>query len=55
MTSPAGPVWQEAYHNHSVRGEEDLRALGRYVIGNPVRVGLVERVGDYPLWDAIWL
>ena len=21
----------------------------------PVRAGLVEKLGDYPLWDAIWV
>jgi len=50
-----GPVWQKGYHDHAVRGEEDPRALARYVVANPVRAGLVERVGDYPLWDAVWL
>lgn len=51
----AGPVWQKGYYDHALRGEEDLRSVARYVVANPVRSGLVERVGDYPLWDAIWL
>ena len=50
-----GTVWQEGYHDHAVRGEEDLRELARYVVANPVRTGLVARLGDYPLWDACWL
>jgi putative transposase len=25
------------------------------VVANPLRAGLVERIGDYPLWDAIWV
>jgi hypothetical protein len=32
-----------------------LRHLARYIIANPIRAGLVERAGDYPLWDACWL
>ncbi len=36
-----GPVWQKGYHDHAVRGEEDLRALARYVVANPVHAGLV--------------
>jgi hypothetical protein len=24
-------------------------------VANPLRAGLVERLGDYPLWDAIWV
>ena len=51
----SGPFWQKGYHDRAVRQEEDLRALARYVIANPVRAGLVERVGDYSLWDAVWV
>lgn len=29
--------------------------IARYIITNPVRAGLVRRVGDYPLWDVVWL
>ena len=50
-----GALWQKGYHDRAVRKDEDLRAMARYVIANPLRAGLVESVGDYPLWDAIWL
>lgn len=50
-----GAVWQEGYHDHAVRSEEDLRKLARYVVANPVRAGLVERLGNYSLRDACWL
>lgn len=50
-----GPVWQEGYHDHAVRGEEDLRELARYVVANPIRAGLVEKIGEYSHWDASWL
>lgn len=53
--SRQGPVWQKGYHDHGVRLEEDLCELARYVVANPLRAGLVERIGDYPLWDAAWL
>jgi putative transposase len=49
------PLWQKGFHDHAVRKEEDLPALARYVVANPVRAGLVQRVGQYPHWDAIWL
>ena len=49
------PFWQKGFHDHAVRKEEDLPALARYVVSNPVRAGLVKRVGEYPHWDAIWL
>ncbi len=51
----AGAVWQPGFHDHGVREEDDLREFARYVIANPLRAGLVERIGAYPLWDAVWL
>jgi REP element-mobilizing transposase RayT len=50
-----GPVWDKAFHDRALRREDDLRAMARYVITNPLRSGLVKRVGDYPFWDAVWL
>jgi REP element-mobilizing transposase RayT len=41
------PFWERAFHDHAVRHEEDLRAIARYIVSNPIRGGLVERVGDY--------
>ncbi len=49
------PVWQRGYHDHAVRRDEDLKAMSRYVITNPIRAGLVSSVGDYPHWDAVWI
>jgi REP element-mobilizing transposase RayT len=49
------PVWQKGYHDRAVRREEDLPGIARYIVANPLRAGLVRRIGDYPLWDAIWL
>lgn len=48
-------IWQDNYHDHAVRGDEDLRSMARYVVANPLRAKLVEHIGDYPLWDAAWL
>ncbi|WP_455824721.1 REP-associated tyrosine transposase [Pseudomonas graminis] len=47
--------WQRGYHDRAVRADEDLRKMARYIIANPLRAGLVEHIGDYPLWDAAWL
>jgi REP element-mobilizing transposase RayT len=49
------PLWQRGYHDKALRAEDHLVTLARYVIANPVRAGLVKRVADYPLWDAIWV
>ena len=54
-SSRGGPLWQQGYHDRALRREEDLVKLARYVVANPLRAGLVEKLGDYPLWDAIWV
>jgi putative transposase len=48
-------VWQRGFHDHALREEDDLKAWARYIVANPIRAGLVQRVGDYPHWDAVWL
>ena len=48
-------IWQAGFHDHAIRREEDLRSVARYMVANPVRAGLVRKVGDYPLWDAVWI
>ena len=53
--SPLATIWQEGYHDHALRAEEDTQAVARYIIHSPVRAGLVKTVRNYPLWDAIWL
>ena len=54
-TGQTGRRWQQGYHDHALRRDEDIKQVARYVIANPLRAGLVKRVGDYPLWDAIWV
>lgn len=50
-----GPIWQPGYYDRALRQSEDMQSAARYIIANPLRAGLVERIGDYPLWDAVWL
>ena len=50
-----GSIWQRGFHDHAIRDDEDLRNVARYIIANPLRAELVKHIGDYPLWDAIWL
>ncbi|HUR41484.1 MAG TPA: transposase [Verrucomicrobiae bacterium] len=51
----SGAFWQGGFHDHLIRDGEDLRAVARYIVMNPLRAGLVARVSGYPHWDAIWL
>ena len=52
------PIWQEGYYDHGLRGDEDYRTRVRYVLQNPLRKGLAQRVEDYPYmilpewWDV---
>lgn len=48
-------LWQKGFHDRALRSDEDLLPMARYVIANPLRAGLVERIGEYSYWDAAWL
>jgi Transposase and inactivated derivatives len=51
----SGRLWQKGFHDRALRREENVQAVARYIVLNPKRAGLVERIGDYSHWDAIWL
>ncbi|MEI6335682.1 MAG: transposase [Methylococcaceae bacterium] len=51
----SGTLWQKNFYDRALRKEEDMRAIARYIVANPLRGGLVQQIGDYPHWDAIWL
>ena len=50
-----GAVWQSGFYDRAVRKDDDLLSIARYIIANPVRAGLVTSVGQYALWDSIWV
>lgn len=50
-----GPVWEKGFHDRAMRVEQAVLGAARYLVCNPLRAGLVERVGDYPYWNAVWL
>lgn len=54
-TGESGRLWQKGYYDRALREDEDLKTAARYIIQNPLRAGLAKRLGDYPLWDAVWL
>ncbi len=51
----SGPIWQPSYYDRALRRDEDRLAAARYIVANPLRAGLVSRLGDYPHWDSVWL
>lgn len=51
----SGRLWQPGYHDRAIRHEDDIQAMARYLVANPLRARLVRQIGDYPHWDAVWL
>lgn len=49
-----GTVWQRGYYDHLIRDGNDVRAQALYVMANPVRAGLAERMGEYPWAWCRW-
>ena len=50
-----GRVWAAGFHDRALRREEMLVGVARYIVLNPLRAGLVRRVGEYPFWNAAWV
>jgi putative transposase len=50
-----GKLWQRGFYDHALRKDEDVLKLARYIVANPIRAGIINKIGDYPLWDAVWL
>lgn len=48
-------VWDAGFHDRALRKDETMLAAARYIVGNPVRSGLVDNVLDYPYWNCVWL
>jgi REP element-mobilizing transposase RayT len=48
LGSTMGMIWQPGFYDHQVRFIEDLATQARYILANPVRRGLAERIGEYP-------
>jgi len=44
-------VWQQGFHDRALRREESMVVAARYIVANPVRAGLVRRLGEYSFWD----
>lgn len=43
-----GPIWQDGFYDHAMRGERSMTAYLIYMAQNPVRAGLVGRAEDWP-------
>lgn len=48
-------IWQRGFHDHALRADEDVAGVARYIVANPLRAGLCDKIGNYPYWNAKWL
>ena len=48
-------IWQPGFHDYALRDEEEIKDVARYIVANPLRAGIVDNIGNYPFWDAVWL
>jgi REP element-mobilizing transposase RayT len=55
VSGRSGRFWQPGFYDHALRQEEERLQLARYIVANPLRARLVQRLGDYPHWDSVWL
>ena len=55
LVGRSGRLWQKGFYDRAIRREEDLKAVARYIVANPLRAGLVRTLRDYPYWDAKWI
>ncbi len=51
----SGSLWHRGFYDRAIRSEDNVIEVARYIIANPLRAGLVDGIGAYPLWDAIWV
>ena len=45
-------LWQASYFDRTLRGDEALADVVRYLINNPVLAGLVDSPSAYPFWGS---
>ncbi|MGH8104692.1 MAG: REP-associated tyrosine transposase [Arenimonas sp.] len=50
-----GWVWGRGFSEQALENDAVLRDVGRHLITQPIRTGLVDEIGNYPYWDAVWL
>jgi len=48
LPGPGESLWQGSFHDHGLREAESIDSVGRYLLLNPVRAGLVLSVKDWP-------
>jgi putative transposase len=55
VSGRVGALWYAGFHDRQLQVGVAVVAAAHYVVMNPVRAGLVARIGDYPYWDSVWI
>lgn len=50
-----GKLWEGVFEERALAVDEDVTEAARRMVARPLRAGLVQKIGDYPFWDAIWV
>jgi putative transposase len=50
-----GWLWGRGFQEQALKQDVDLRDAGRHLITHPIRAGLVDEIGKYPYWNAVWV
>ncbi len=50
-----GWLWGRGFSDRLLPAGEDPVQAARHLVALPLRAGLVDRLGDYPYWNAAWL
>ncbi len=48
-----GHLFQDRFKSEPVETDSYFKTVVRYIIQNPLKAGLEEKIGDYP-WDSYW-
>jgi REP element-mobilizing transposase RayT len=52
--SSGNRTWHPGFYDRAIRREENIEAAANYLIHNPLRARLVDRVDAYPYWWSVW-
>jgi putative transposase len=50
-----GWLWGRGFQQQALKQDIELRDAGRHLITQPIRAGLVDEIGKYPFWNAVWI
>ena len=50
-----GKFWQASFYDRALRIEDNRLGVARYIVANPLRKQLVNKVGDYSFWNSTYL